>query len=98
MYDKTCHLLVELEHKALQALKKHSLECYHATTLRLSKVNELDVFWICAYECSALYKEGIKLYYDKKFEKRVLELGDLVLLQNSRLYLFLNKLKSRHFG
>jgi len=47
------------------------------------------------YQSSRLYKESIKAYHDKKLLKRSFELGQLVLLFNSRLKLFPGKLKSR---
>ena len=52
-------------------------------------------FRLKAYESSALYKEKMKEYHDQKIEKREFMVGDLVLLFNSRLRLFLGKLKSK---
>ena len=57
-------------------------------------LNELDEFRLKAYESSAVYKEKMKKYHDKKIEKREFMVGDLVLLFNSRLRLFPGKLKS----
>lgn len=34
-------------------------------------MNELDEFFLHAYECSTLYKENINLYHDKRIEKNV---------------------------
>ncbi|XP_069154582.1 uncharacterized protein [Solanum lycopersicum] len=51
-----------------------------------------------AYESSALYKEKMKKYHDRKIEKRNFLVGDLVLLFNYRLRLFLGKLKSKWAG
>ena len=61
-------------------------------------MNELDEFLLKAYESSALYKEKMKKYNDQKIEKRKFVVGDLVLLFNSRLFLFLGKLKSKWTG
>lgn len=45
------------------------------------------------------YKErNNEVIMTKKIKKRVFEPGDLVLLYNSRLYLFHGKLKSRWYG
>ena len=44
------------------------------------------------------YKEKMKKDNDLKSEKRVFMIGDLVLLFNSRLHLFLGKLKSKWNG
>ena len=66
-----------------------------AAEQRLTGLNELDEFFLKAYESLALYKENMKKYHDLKIEKREFMVGDLVLLFNSRLRLFPGKLKSK---
>lgn len=61
----------------------------------MKKTNE---FLLRAYESSTLYKEKMKLYHNRRIERRECQPGDLVFLCNSRLRLFLGKLKSRWFG
>jgi len=51
-----------------------------------------------AFESSRLYKERVKTYHDKKMLKKDFQPGQQVLLFNSRLKLFLGKLKSKWFG
>ncbi|GJV18174.1 hypothetical protein Tco_1363497 [Tanacetum coccineum] len=48
-----------------------------------------------AYENSLIYKEKTKKIHDVKIKKRDFHVGDRVLLFNSRLKIFLGKLKSR---
>ena len=48
-----------------------------------------------AYENAKLYKEKIKMCHDKQIVKRKFKKGQKVLLFNSRLKLFLGKLRSR---
>nr|GMD63579.1 protein NYNRIN-like [Ipomoea batatas] len=48
-----------------------------------------------AYENAKIYKERTKYFHDKRILRRSFEPGDQVLLYNSRLKLFLGKLKSR---
>ncbi|XP_016466082.1 uncharacterized protein LOC107788864 [Nicotiana tabacum] len=65
---------------------------------RLLQLNELDEFWLYAYENAKLYKEKTKRWHDKHIQHREFEPGQEVLLFNSRLKLFPGKLKSRWSG
>nr|GFB39282.1 reverse transcriptase domain-containing protein [Tanacetum cinerariifolium] len=51
-----------------------------------------------AYENSLIYKERTKKLYDDKIKNRIFNVGDQVLLFNSRLKIFSGKLKSRWSG
>nr|GEY10332.1 reverse transcriptase domain-containing protein [Tanacetum cinerariifolium] len=51
-----------------------------------------------AYENSLIYKEKTKRLHDSKIKDRVFNIGDRVLLFNSRLKIFLGKLKTRWSG
>ncbi|XP_049410633.1 uncharacterized protein LOC125873828 [Solanum stenotomum] len=98
MFGKAYHLPIELEHRVLWALKKLNLSWSEIANLWLDQINEMDKFHLRAYERSALYKERMKLYHDKRIEKRTFTPGDLVLLFNSRLRLFPGKLRSKCSG
>nr|GEZ55415.1 reverse transcriptase domain-containing protein [Tanacetum cinerariifolium] len=50
-----------------------------------------------AYENSLIYKERTKKLHDDKIKNRIFNVGDQVLLFNSRLKIFSGKLKSRWF-
>nr|GFC29481.1 reverse transcriptase domain-containing protein [Tanacetum cinerariifolium] len=51
-----------------------------------------------AYENSLIYKERTKKLHDDKIKNRIINVGDQVLLFNSRLKIFSGKLKSRWSG
>ena len=45
-----------------------------------------------AYENAKLFKEKVKRWHDKRIQKREFNVGDYVLLYNSRLRFFAGKL------
>ncbi|XP_070025005.1 uncharacterized protein [Nicotiana sylvestris] len=98
VFGKVCHIPVEVEHKAMWALKKLNLEWDAAINLRVAHLNELDESRYHAYTSSFLYKEKMKYLHDKYIHNKEFKVGDLVLLFNSRLWMFLGKLKSKWSG
>ncbi|GKC61375.1 reverse transcriptase domain-containing protein [Tanacetum coccineum] len=65
---------------------------------RKVQLNELNELRDHAYENSLIYKEKTKRIHDLKIKNRVFNVGDQVLIFNSRLKMFSGKLKSRWSG
>lgn len=64
----------------------------------MEKIQELDEFHIHTYEILVLYKEKIKRWHDAKVLNSEFHMGDEALIFNSRLKIFIKKLKSKRSG
>nr|GEW62810.1 reverse transcriptase domain-containing protein [Tanacetum cinerariifolium] len=98
VYGKSFHLPIELEHKAYWALKHVNFDLKTMGEHQKLQLNELIELCDQAYENSLIYKEKTKKLHDSKIKNRIFNVGDWVLLFNSRLKIFLGKLKTRWSG
>ena len=95
VYGKACHLPVEIEYKAWWAIKKLNLDMGRADLKRLLDISELEELRNDVYFNSKIAKDRLKKWHDRLIARKNFKQGDLVLLYDSKLHLFSEKLKSR---
>nr|GEU81579.1 reverse transcriptase domain-containing protein [Tanacetum cinerariifolium] len=76
VYRKSCHLPIELEHKAYWDLKHAKFDLKTAGDHQKLQLNELNELHDQSYENSLIYKERTKKLHDSKIKNRIFNVGD----------------------
>ena len=67
----------------------------YAGNMRKLQLNKLEELRNDAYENSRIIKARTKVFHDKRIFQKAFEIGQKMLLYNSRLHLLSGKLKSK---
>jgi len=74
---------MELEHKAIWAIKHFNFDLKSMREKSLLQLNELEEIYLDTYESSRIYRERMKRWYNKHIHWREFRASDLVLFFNS---------------
>ena len=90
--------LWKLNIKLWWAIKKVNIDLNSARMKRCLDLNEMEELRKDAYINSKIEKQRMKRWHDQLISNKEFRMGQRVLLYDSRLHIFLGKLKSRWIG
>ena len=79
VFEKSCHLPLQLEYKAMWAIKKLNFDFKVAQEERLLQLNEFEEVRNEAYDSARIYKDETKKWHDQRILRREFKAGDHVL-------------------
>ena len=76
VYRKTCHLPIEMEHRAHRAIRKWNMDLKLAGEYWRRQISELKEWRDKAYYSVSIYKERTKRWHDKRWTPKNFKPGD----------------------
>nr|GEX29650.1 reverse transcriptase domain-containing protein [Tanacetum cinerariifolium] len=97
-FNANCILMENLQETSISSTQTNKALVYDLDGSAELQLNELNELRDQGYENYLIYKEKMKKLHDSKIKNRIFNVGDRVLIFNSRLKIFLGKLKSHWSG
>ena len=85
VFGNAYHLPIELEHRAMWAIKQFNFDMAAASSTQKLQLNELEEFRNEAYISDKIYKAWTKAFHDKHILRKSFE-------PNQKVWLFISKL------
>ena len=98
VYGKQVLLPIEFQIKTFKTIIQLGLDLSEAQQQRLLQLNELDEFRRDVVQQNILIQQQRKRWHDKSIQKKQFQLGDWVLLYDSRFKIFKGKFHTRWMG
>ncbi|XP_028804614.1 uncharacterized protein LOC114759579 [Neltuma alba] len=84
IYEKSCHIPVELEHISYWAVKSYNTDLKEAGLNRLLQIEELEEIHLDTYYSSDIYKQKTKLIHNANILRKKFKEGNKVLRYQAR--------------
>ncbi|XP_028201835.1 uncharacterized protein LOC114386022 [Glycine soja] len=98
VFDKACHLPLEIEHRAYWKVKSCNMTFDEAGMERKLQLQELKDIRLEAYENSNICKEKVKRFHDSRILRKEFHIGQKVLLFHFHLKLISVEIKNEVIG